>query len=116
VDQSVGGRVLEHEPSRPGLHRIPQHVVIVERGQHEHRGTVGRADPLLLAVTFFAFGTSGVSFIKMFGIGLAIAVLMDAFVIRGFLVPAFMKLAGNANWWAPRPLRRLHGRIGLREA
>ncbi|MDQ3176865.1 MAG: MMPL family transporter, partial [Actinomycetota bacterium] len=59
--------------------------------------------------------TSGVSFIKMFGIGLAIAVLMDAFVIRGTLVPAFMKLAGNANWWAPAPLRRLHERFGIRE-
>jgi RND superfamily putative drug exporter len=67
-------------------------------------------------VTFFAFGTSGVSFIKMFGIGLAIAVLMDAFVIRGLLVPAFMKLAGDANWWAPGPLRRLHDRIGISEA
>ena len=62
-----------------------------------------------------AFGTSGVSVIKMFGIGLGIAVLMDAFVIRGTLVPAFMKLAGNANWWAPAPLRRLHARFGLHE-
>lgn len=40
---------------------------------------------------------------------------MDATLIRAALVPAFMRLAGQANWWAPRPLRRLHGRIGLRE-
>ena len=41
---------------------------------------------------------------------------MDAFVIRGTLVPALMKLAGEANWWAPRPLRRFHDRFGIREA
>ena len=54
-------------------------------------------------------------FIKLFGIGLTLAVLMDAFVIRGTLVPAFMRLAGEANWWAPAPLRRLHDRIGVHE-
>ncbi|MBA3287991.1 MAG: MMPL family transporter, partial [Acidimicrobiia bacterium] len=82
----------------------------------ERTGRIVTAAAVLLSVTFFAFGTSGVSFIKMFGIGLAIAVLMDAFVIRGLLVPAFMKLAGNANWWAPGPLRRLHDRIGIIES
>ena len=61
----------------------------------ERTGRIVTAAALLLSVTFFAFGTSGVSFIKMFGIGLGIAVLMDAFVIRGTLVPAFMKLAGE---------------------
>jgi RND superfamily putative drug exporter len=81
----------------------------------ERTGRIVTAAALLLSVTFFAFGTSGVSFIKMFGIGLGIAVLMDAFVIRGTLVPAFMKLAGEANWWAPPALRRLHDRFGLRE-
>jgi len=81
----------------------------------ERTGRIVTAAALLLSVTFFAFGTSGVSFIKMFGMGLGIAVLMDAFVIRGTLVPAFMKLAGEANWWAPRPLRRLHDRFGLHE-
>jgi len=81
----------------------------------ERTGRIVTAAALLLSVTFFAFGTSGVSFIKMFGIGLGLAILMDAFVIRGLLVPAFMKLAGSANWWAPRPLRRLHDRIGITE-
>ncbi|MBA3398892.1 MAG: MMPL family transporter, partial [Acidimicrobiia bacterium] len=81
----------------------------------EKTGGIVTAAAAVLSVTFLAFGTSGVSFIKMFGIGLAIAVLMDAFVIRGTLVPAFMKLAGNANWWAPAPLRRLHERFGIRE-
>ena len=82
----------------------------------ERTGRIVTAAALLLSVTFFAFGTSGVSFIKMFGIGLGIAVLIDAFVIRGTLVPAFMKLAGEANWWAPAPLRRLHDRFGVQDA
>jgi len=66
-------------------------------------------------VVFLAFATSNVAFIKLFGIGMALAVLMDAFVIRSTLVPAFMRLAGEANWWAPRPLRRLYERIGFTE-
>jgi RND superfamily putative drug exporter len=70
----------------------------------------------LLAVTFFAFGTSQVSFLQLFGIGTGIAIVLDATVIRGVLVPAFMRVAGSANWWAPGPLRRLHDRIGLTES
>ena len=66
-------------------------------------------------MVFLAFATSGVTFIKLFGIGLTLAVLMDAFVIRATLVPAFMTLAGDANWWAPRWLRRIHDRIGVSE-
>jgi RND superfamily putative drug exporter len=81
----------------------------------ERTGRIVTAAAALLAITFFAFATSGVSFIKMFGVGLGLAVLMDATVVRGFLVPAFMRLAGDANWWAPRPLRRLHDRYGLHE-
>jgi RND superfamily putative drug exporter len=56
-----------------------------------------------------------VTFLQHLGIGMALAVLVDATVIRGVLVPAAMRLAGSANWWAPAPLRRLHERIGLRE-
>jgi RND superfamily putative drug exporter len=81
----------------------------------ERTGSIITAAALLLSITFFAFGTSGVSFIKMFGIGLGLAVLMDATIVRAFLVPAFMRLAGDANWWAPAPLRRLHDRFGLKE-
>jgi RND superfamily putative drug exporter len=82
----------------------------------ERTGRIITAAALLLSITFFAFGTSGVSFIKMFGIGLGIAVLMDATIIRAFLVPAFMRLAGDANWWAPAPLRRIYERFGLDES
>lgn len=70
----------------------------------------------LLSVTFLAFGTSRVSFLQLFGIGTAIAIVIDATLVRGVLVPAFMRLAGEWNWWAPRPLARLHARIGLSEA
>ena len=82
----------------------------------ERTGSIITAAALLLSITFFAFGTSGVSFIKMFGIGLGLAVLMDATIVRAFLVPAFMRLAGDANWWAPAPLRRFHDRFGLKES
>jgi RND superfamily putative drug exporter len=69
----------------------------------------------LLAIVFAAFATSQVTFLKLFGIGAALAIVVDATLIRALLVPAFMRLAGRANWWAPRPLRLLHDRIGLRE-
>ena len=82
----------------------------------ERTGRIVTAAALVLAVTFISFSTSHITFIKLFGVGLALAVLMDATIVRALLVPALMKLAGNANWWAPRPLRWLHGKIGLRES
>ncbi len=82
----------------------------------EHTGRIVTAAAVLISVVFIAFSTSGVSFIKLFGVGLALAVLMDAFVIRATLVPAFMRLAGEANWWAPRPLRKVYERIGISES
>jgi RND superfamily putative drug exporter len=82
----------------------------------EKTGRLVTAAALLLSITFFAFATSGVTFIKLFGLGLAVAVLVDAFIVRSTLVPALMKLAGDRNWWAPGPLRRLHDRFGISEA
>jgi len=73
------------------------------------------AAALILAASFAVYATSEVVFLQQLGIGMALAVLVDATVIRGVLVPAAMRLAGAANWWAPAPLRRLHERIGLRE-
>jgi putative drug exporter of the RND superfamily len=81
----------------------------------ERTGRIVTAAAVLISVVFLAFATSRVSFIKIFGIGLSIAVLMDAFVIRATLVPAFMCIAGEANWWAPNWMRRLHDRIGISE-
>jgi RND superfamily putative drug exporter len=82
----------------------------------ERTGRIVTAAALLMALVFAAFATSRVTFIKLFGVGLAMAVLVDATLIRAILVPAFMRLAGDANWWAPAPLRRLYQRIGLSEA
>ena len=79
-------------------------------------GRVVTAAATLLAVVFGAIATSNVTIVRMFGLGLALAVLMDAFVIRATLVPALMRLAGRANWWAPRPLRRWHLRWGIWES
>ncbi len=70
---------------------------------------------VLLAVSLLAFGTSGVSFIQMFGIGSGLAILIDATLIRGVLLPVGMRLLGRSAWWAPPFLRRVHGRVGLRE-
>ncbi len=81
----------------------------------ERTGRIVTAAALLLAVVLIAFGMSGVSFLKMFGFGMALAVLVDATLVRATLVPAFMKLAGSANWWAPRPLARFHDRFGISE-
>jgi putative drug exporter of the RND superfamily len=82
----------------------------------ERTGRIVTAAAAILAVVFIAFATSKVTFIKLFGVGMALAVIMDATLIRAALVPAFMRLAGDANWWAPRPLRRLYERFGLSEA
>ncbi|GAB20449.1 hypothetical protein GOEFS_115_00890 [Gordonia effusa NBRC 100432] len=78
-------------------------------------GRVITAAALLMSIVFAGMIASQVSFMRMFGVGLTLAVLMDATLIRMLLVPSFMKLAGRANWWAPGPLRRLHNRIGLSE-
>jgi len=92
-------------------------------GDNEHSVEVGLAKTgpivtaaaLLLALVFAAFATSEVLIPKMIGVGMVIAVLTDAFLIRATLVPAFMKLAGRANWWAPSWMRRWHLRWGMWE-
>ena len=62
---------------------------------------------------FLAFGLAEVVIIKAIGIGLAVAVAIDATVVRALVVPAVMRLLGDWNWWAPRPLRQLYDRAGL---
>jgi RND superfamily putative drug exporter len=81
-------------------------------------GATGRlvsAAAVLLAVAMGAFATSQIVFLKEIGVGAVVAVLVDAFLVRAFLVPSLMALLGRANWWSPRVLRRLHARVGLRE-
>ncbi len=78
-------------------------------------GRIVTSAALLLSVSFFAFATSTVSMLQLFGFGAGLAVLIDATLVRGVLVPAVMSLLGRANFWAPKPLRRLHAAVGLRE-
>jgi uncharacterized membrane protein YdfJ with MMPL/SSD domain len=81
----------------------------------ERTGRVITAAALLLAVVFLAFATSSIFFMKQVAFGQAVAVGIDATIVRALLVPALMRLLGDWNWWAPRPLRRLHERLGLGE-
>ncbi|BCB91779.1 MMPL family transporter [Phytohabitans suffuscus] len=81
----------------------------------ERIGRMVTAAALVISIVFLAFTVSGITYVKAYGIGLPLAVLMDATLIRGALLPALMRLGGRATWWAPPPLRRLHGRFGLRE-
>jgi RND superfamily putative drug exporter len=81
----------------------------------ERTGRIVTVAALLFAVAIGAFATSQIVFIKELGIGAALAVLIDASIIRALLVPSLMRMLGQANWWAPRPLRRLHDQIALRE-
>jgi uncharacterized membrane protein YdfJ with MMPL/SSD domain len=82
----------------------------------ERTGRIVTAAALLFAIAIGAFVTSEIVFIKELGLGTALVVLIDATIIRALLVPSLMKMLGHWNWWAPRPLARLHSRIGLSEA
>jgi RND superfamily putative drug exporter len=81
----------------------------------ERTGAVVTAAAILLAVAIGAFITSSISFIQQIGVATAAGVLIDAFIVRALLVPSLMALLGKWNWWSPKPLTRLHDRIGLRE-
>ena len=82
----------------------------------ERTGRIITSAALLLIVVFGAFSTSGIIFIKMIGIGIVLAILIDATVVRALLVPASMRLLGRWNWYAPGPLARFWDRYGIRES
>jgi RND superfamily putative drug exporter len=82
----------------------------------QRSGRIITCAAVAIGIVFLGFASGQTLGIKEFGLALAIAVAVDATLIRCVLVPATMTLLGNANWWAPAPLRRLHQRIGLREA
>jgi RND superfamily putative drug exporter len=69
----------------------------------------------LLVIVVGAFSASGITFIKLMGVGMIVALVVDATIVRILLVPATMRLLGRANWWAPGPLRRLYRKYGIRE-
>ena len=94
--------------------RTGDNSVAVETGL-ARTGPIITSAALLLIVVIGAFATSGITFIKMIGVGMVIAIVVDATVVRGLLVPATMRLLGSANWWAPAALRRAWERYGFRE-
>ena len=81
----------------------------------ERTGRIVTQAAFLFCIAIGAFATSSIVFIKEVGVGIAVAVIIDATIVRALLVPSLMALLGERNWWAPGPLRRLHKRIGLSE-
>jgi len=79
-------------------------------------GRVVTAAALLMAISFAALMAAQVSFMRMFGLGVTLAVLMDASLVRMLLMPALMHVLGRMNWWAPKPLARLHQRVGISDS
>jgi len=102
----------EHDPS----------MTLAEKNTHavaiglQKTGRIITSAALLLAVVIGAFSTSGIVFMKMIGVGMLVALLVDATIVRALLVPATMKLLGTLNWWAPAPMRRFWERYGIRES
>jgi len=81
----------------------------------QRTGGVITSAALLLVIVIGAFSASGITFIKLLGVGMIVALIVDATIVRILLVPATMRLLGRANWWAPGPLRRLYARYGISE-
>jgi RND superfamily putative drug exporter len=109
-------RVREEWDRRADVGTDPRHrnTAAVAAGV-QRTGRIITSAALLLAVVIGGFATSGIVFLKMIGVGMLVAVLLDATVVRALLVPATMRLLGRANWWAPGPLRRWWERHGHRE-
>jgi uncharacterized membrane protein YdfJ with MMPL/SSD domain len=82
----------------------------------QRTGGVITSAALLLVIVIGAFSASGITFIKLLGVGMIVALVIDASIVRVLLVPATMRLLGRANWWAPGPLRRLYARYGIGES
>jgi RND superfamily putative drug exporter len=81
----------------------------------QRSGRIITSAALLIVVVFAGFAAGELLLVKQLGVGLAVAVIVDATIVRMLLVPATMTLMGRRNWWAPAPLRRIHDRFGLRE-
>ena len=104
------------------LSRIRERYDADRRQHHRDRvsglqrtGGVITSAALLLVIVIGMFSLSSITFIKLLGVGMIVALVLDATLVRLLLVPATMRLLGDANWWAPAPLRRLYARYGIRE-
>ncbi|SEU43370.1 MMPL family transporter [Nonomuraea wenchangensis] len=94
--------------------RTGDNTAAVAAGLRQTGGVITSA-ALLLLVVIGAFSTAGITIVKLLGVGLFVAIVVDATLVRALLVPATMRLMGGANWWLPRPLRGLHRRVELHE-
>jgi len=81
----------------------------------QRTGGVITSAALLLVIVIGLFSLSSITFIKMLGVGMIVALILDATLVRMLLVPAIMRLLGDANWWAPAPLHRFYARHGIHE-
>jgi uncharacterized membrane protein YdfJ with MMPL/SSD domain len=107
-------RIREYWLSSPGRTRADNDEAVA-RGL-ARTGRVVTAAAVVMSISFAALIAAQVAFMRMFGVGLTLAVLVDATLVRMALVPAFMHVLGRWNWWAPKPLARLHERIGISES
>jgi len=81
----------------------------------QRTGRIITSAALLLIIVVIGFATGDIGFVKLIGVGMVVAILVDATLVRALLVPATMRLLGRWNWWAPGPLARFHRRYGLAE-
>jgi RND superfamily putative drug exporter len=96
-------------------HRTKDNRYAVAEGLERIGRLITGAAAIMVGV-FLAFALAQVVIIKAIGLGMAIAVAIDATLVRALVVPATMRLLGDLNWWAPRPLANLYRRMGLGEA
>ena len=95
--------------------RTGDNTASVETGL-QHTGRIITAAALLLIVVVAGFATGGIMMIKLIGVGMIVAIVVDATLVRALLVPATMRLLGRWNWWAPGPLARFYRRYGIHES
>ncbi|MQS35164.1 hypothetical protein FFZ77_05880 [Streptomyces katsurahamanus] len=95
-------------------HRVGDTTAAVAAGL-ERSGPLITSAAVILAASFATYASSGIVYLKMLGLGMAVVILVDATLIRAVLVPVLMRLAGRANWWAPAPLRRVHTRFDIED-
>lgn len=107
-------RIREYWLSSPGRTRADNDEAVALG--LARTGRVVTAAALVMSISFAALMAAQVAFMRMFGVGLTLAILVDATLVRMLLVPAFMHVLGRWNWWAPKPLARLHDRFGISES
>ena len=82
----------------------------------QRTGRIITSAALLLVIVVVGFASGRISFVKLIGVGMIVAIIVDATLVRALLVPATMRLLGRWNWWAPGPLGKLYRRYGIRES